>query len=104
MPKHEKVKKVNALLGVFIIIILLAISIGIYVIINNPNLIKFGDKDMENNNMQENKQEEIIPKDTIINIVGIGDTLCHSQNFKDAYDASTDTYDFSPMFKYVTTY
>lgn len=37
-------------------------------------------------------------------IVAMGDTLCHSQNFKDAYDEQTGEYDFSPMFKYVTKY
>ncbi len=46
----------------------------------------------------------IPPADNVANIVAIGDTLCHSQNFKDAYDSSTGIYDFSPMFKYVTKY
>ena len=48
--------------------------------------------------------ESQIPDDSVINIVAIGDTLCHSQNFKDAYDSSTGIYDFSPMFKYVSKY
>ena len=48
--------------------------------------------------------EEEIPEDSVANIVAIGDTLCHSQNFKDAYNSQTGTYDFSPMFKYVTKY
>lgn len=48
--------------------------------------------------------EAQIPDDSVINIVAIGDTLCHSQNFKDAYDSSTGIYDFSPMFKYVSKY
>ncbi len=61
----------------------------------------------DNNNQQELSKEieEIqIPQDSIANIVAIGDTLCHSQNFKDAYDSSTGIYDFSPMFKYVKKY
>ena len=48
--------------------------------------------------------EAQIADDKLANIVAIGDTLCHSQNFKDAYDSSTGVYDFSPMFKYVTKY
>ncbi len=48
--------------------------------------------------------EEKIPEDSVASIVAIGDTLCHSQNFKDAYNSQTGTYDFSPMFKYVTKY
>ena len=48
--------------------------------------------------------ETQVANDSIINIVAIGDTLCHSQNFKDAYDSSTGVYDFSSMFKYVSKY
>lgn len=43
-------------------------------------------------------------QDSVATIVAMGDTLCHSQNFKDAYDEETGIYDFSPMFKYVTHY
>lgn len=43
-------------------------------------------------------------QDSVATIVAMGDTLCHSQNFKDAYDSETGVYDFSPMFKYVTKY
>lgn len=43
-------------------------------------------------------------QDSVATIVAMGDTLCHSQNFKDAYDSETGIYDFSPMFKYVTKY
>ena len=45
-----------------------------------------------------------LPKSVSASIVAIGDTLCHSQNFKDAYDNETGIYDFSPMFKYVSKY
>ena len=45
-----------------------------------------------------------IPKSVSASIVAIGDTLCHSQNFKDAYDNETGIYDFSPMFKYISKY
>ena len=39
-----------------------------------------------------------VPDDTTINIVAIGDVMCHSLNYKDAYNSSTKTYDFSHMF------
>ena len=48
--------------------------------------------------------EEKIPEDSTATIVAIGDTLCHSQVFKDAYDSQTGIYDFSPLFKYLTKY
>lgn len=89
-----------------VIILLIALSVGIYVLVNNPDILG---KQAENNEIVnseegENKIEEVIPEDTVINIVGIGDSLCHSQNFKDAYNSETGTYDFSPMFKNVTKY
>lgn len=37
-------------------------------------------------------------KSTTIHLMAIGDAMCHSQNFKDAYQASTKTYDFSHVF------
>ena len=52
----------------------------------------------EMNNIPEIK----VPDDKIATIVGIGDTLCHSPNFKDAYDAETGIYDFSSFFKDIT--
>ena len=104
MAKKKKVNKLNAFLGVIIIILLIALSVGIYVLVNNPEILhKEANNSVVNENLQ-NEVEEVIPEDTVINIVGIGDSLCHSQNFKDAYDSETGTYDFSPMFKNVTKY
>lgn len=106
MARKKKINKLNVFLGVMVIILLIALSVGIYVLVNNPDILG---KQAENNEIVnseegENKIEEVIPEDTVINIVGIGDSLCHSQNFKDAYNSETGTYDFSPMFKNVTKY
>ena len=89
MAKKKKVNKLNAFLGVIIIILLIALSVGIYVLVNNPEILhKEANNSVVNENLQ-NEVEEVIPEDTVINIVGIGDSLCHSQNFKDAYDSET---------------
>ena len=105
MKRKKKINKLKVFLGVMIIILLIAISAGIYILVNNPDILKGNANNEEINNQNEQKEEEeMLPEDTIINIVGIGDSLCHSQNFKDAYDSETDTYDFSPMFKNVTKY
>lgn len=102
MKKHAKIRKGLVFLGVIIIIILIAISLGTYILVNNPDIFKHNDlayvQNKENSIVEEEKE------DTIINIVGIGDSLCHSQNFKDAYNSETKTYDFSPMFKNITKY
>ena len=42
------------------------------------------------------QQEE--QKDTTISMAVVGDIMCHSPNYKDAYNASTKKYDFSTFF------
>ena len=103
MARRKKVRKLNVFLGVIVIIALVIISICIYTLVNNPNM--FNSNVAQNqNNIQNEVETEPVPEDTVINIVGIGDALCHSQNFRDAYNSETGTYDFSPMFKNVTKY
>lgn len=46
----------------------------------------------QNNTVVEEK------KSITIHLTAIGDAMCHSQNFKDAYQASTKSYDFSHVF------
>ena len=108
MAKRRKINKISAFLGILIIIALIAVATGIYVLINNPDILNFNKLSEENisryNENIQNEELEEEKEDTVINIVGIGDTLCHSQNFKDAYDSSTGNYDFSPMFKNITKY
>lgn len=103
MARKKKIRKLNVFLGVIVIIALVAIAIGIYVLVNNPNMFSATNTLVEND-VKNEIQEEKVPEDTVINIVGIGDTLCHSQNFKDAYNSETGTYDFSPMFKNIKKY
>lgn len=103
MARKKKIRKLNVFLGVIVIIALVAIAIGIYVLVNNPNMFSATNTLVEND-VKNEIQEEKVPEDIVINIVGIGDTLCHSQNFKDAYNQETGTYDFSPMFKNIKKY
>lgn len=49
-------------------------------------------------------EEPVIPEDITINMTVAGDVLCHNTNFWDAYDASTDTYDFSYSFEDIKKY
>lgn len=43
-------------------------------------------------------------KDITINMSVIGDIMCHSTNFKDAYNKENDTYDFSKVFTDIKSY
>jgi poly-gamma-glutamate synthesis protein (capsule biosynthesis protein) len=96
--EHRKINKQNVLAVLALIAIILVIIFG----------IKNGNSRIGKNNVgskKENVQEEVkVPEDSTATIVAIGDTLCHSQVFKDAYDSTTKTYDFSPLFKDVTKY
>ncbi len=47
---------------------------------------------------ERNEQPVVIPEDKTINLVAIGDIMCHNTNYQTAYDANTKTYDFSPAF------
>ena len=44
------------------------------------------------------------PKDITINMAVIGDIMCHTTNFDDAYNKSDKTYDFSHVFKNIKNY
>ena len=106
---HQKNKKNKRKLNypriILAIIILMVIAFGITKLISTNNTNNVENKEEGKKENKEQQAEEIKePEDSIINIVAIGDTLCHSQNFKDAYNSQTGTYDFSPMFKYVKKY
>ena len=48
--------------------------------------------------------EPVIPEDTYATIISFGDTLTHGSVYNAAYDSTTGTYDFSPIFEYVEEY
>lgn len=54
---------------------------------------------------QEPKEEPVvIPEDSFVNIVSVGDTLCHMPVNNAAYDEEIGDYDFSSIFKYIGKY
>lgn len=48
--------------------------------------------------------ETIAFEDTTIHLTAIGDIMCHGPNYKAAYISSSDSYDFSPFFKNISSY
>ena len=44
------------------------------------------------------------PKDITVNMVSVGDIMCHGSNIQDAYDKETDSYDFSYVFTDIKQY
>ena len=76
-------------------------------------LIGFGIKKLTNKiisniengkNIETSAKEVIIPKDKTINLIAIGDIMCHNTNFQTAYNSETKTYDFMPAFVNVSKY
>lgn len=90
------------IIGALLVLIVLALAVVLgSKIVTNGSL--FGNNIVEEN--LASKEEEIVkPKDINVNLVAIGDVMCHSQNFKTSYDSATKTYDFTPAFKNVEKY
>ncbi len=93
-----------------IIVAILAMILVFTVTFGTYYLIKNDKKGNENNTPKqvlegkEEIEEEKIPDDITINMTVTGDVLCHNTNFWDAYDASTDSYDFSYVFEDIEKY
>lgn len=60
----------------------------------------------EQSNEQEENELENLPKkeDVHIKMAAIGDIMCHNSQYKDAYNSSIGTYDFSYVFEDVKEY
>ena len=82
-----------------LILIALLISIGLGV--------KFGVEFAIKSYIESSSADEpevVIPDDITINLVAIGDVMCHNANFNSAYIRETNTYDFTPVFANVAKY
>lgn len=99
-PRYKKVepkRKRRRLNYKRIAILFIVVLLFIFFLYSNIN------KDHEENTlltsadeMEETKQEE---KQTKIKMTVVGDIMCHNTQFQDAYNSSTDTYDFSHVFR-----
>lgn len=83
----------------FRFIILLAIII--FLLFKLPSVLKDSENQISNNK----ETNAPIPKQpTTIHMSVIGDIMSHSTNFKNAYDSSDKTYDFSNTFSNISSY
>ncbi len=95
-PKFSMKKLFCALLFLFLIILVISN------ISHAPN--KFGITKTSNQPSSENSTQQEEQKDTTISMAVVGDIMCHGPNYKDAYNASTKTYDFSTFFPQIKSY
>ena len=104
MGDPKRYKRVPNYKRIIIFVILLALTVfTIFTLAKG-----FTKENISNSNNSETNNESqstIAPiKDTTINLVAIGDVMCHSTNFKGAYNATTKTYDFNPAFEDIKKY
>lgn len=86
-------------IAIILLILIIALAIfGISKIIDNNKNVEVG------NTVKAEEQEVIVPEDITINLVATGDIMCHSTNFKAAYNSATKEYDFSSVFTNVAKY
>ncbi len=97
MTKRTKKRKLNKGRFIFILLLLALVIFTVFKLTNSSSKISENEK-------AKNNVAEVVPEDKVATIVSIGDTLVHSQVYKDAYDSSTGEYDFSPLFKDVNHY
>lgn len=79
----------------FLFLIVLVISN----ISHAPKNLKTSNHPSSESSVQQEEQ-----KDTTISMAVVGDIMCHSPNYKDAYNASTKKYDFSTFFPQIKSY
>ena len=61
-------------------------------------------KNEETSVATSSKVEKVVKEDKHVNLVAIGDVMCHNTNYQTAYNSSTKTYDFMPAFKNIAQY
>lgn len=82
-----------------------------YILIFLVVLFAFSNINIEQKNERENSNisniednVEVQMKSKTINMTIIGDIMCHNTQYMDAYNSSTDTYDFSYVFENIEEY
>ena len=84
------------------VISIIILALIIYII--GVGITNFLTKKVENNDIQVSSEVSVIKEDKKLNMVAIGDIMCHNTNIKAAYNSSTKTYDFSKVFQNVAKY
>lgn len=86
-----------------VIILILAIILIIASVITVRNFSK-KEENFNISQQEQAKEEKVVAEDRNIHMTVFGDVICHNTNFLDAYDAQTDTYDFSYTFEDIKKY
>ena len=107
----NKRKFFSTIIILFSIILLSLIFLIFKLPLNNNNMnndsnltLSNSNENTDNDKSTKSKEEVKIPEDITINMSVIGDIMCHNSQYQDAYNSSSDTYDFSYVFDNVKYY
>ena len=110
--KNSSNKKSKILYGrIFLLIIILAFIFCLIKFIVPDKTVDVANTNLsadshiaENSTNNINSDSEIRQEPITFSLAAIGDVMCHNTQYKDAYNSSTDSYDFSYVFEDIQTY
>ena len=102
----RKLKIVNKTRFIIAILLLIVIVFCIYYFVSkklkNKTVETFAS--LDEGITEESKENTPVVEDKHISMSVIGDIMCHNSQYTDAYNSSTDTYDFSYVFENIKQY
>lgn len=109
---HKKLIKFLSFSSFILLVILISVIVFYYFINNKnyQNLIDSFKQEIKNEEQIASEKDneetnlEKVESDTTFTMTAIGDVLCHNTQYWDAYDKSTNTYDFSYVFEDISYY
>ena len=110
--KNSSNKKSKILYGrIFLLIIILAFIFCLIKFIVPDKTVDVANTNLsadshiaENSTNNINSDSEIRQEPITFSLAAIGDVMCHNTQYMDAYNSSTDSYDFSYVFEDIQTY
>ena len=101
--KRQTQWSVSLYLLITLFLILLFITIYFFKFNSNE---KFNLANNISNSSEQPETSDVATNESPISfsLSAIGDIMCHNSQYMDAYDASSDTYDFSYVFKHIEEY
>ncbi len=109
----DQKKLTNSLkIFIFILIIFFIFTTIFYYLKNSiyyKNIVESSKQEIEDElkkkeEQDKEKDEESVETDTTFTLTSIGDIMCHNTQYMDAYDKSTNNYDFSYVFNDISYY
>jgi poly-gamma-glutamate synthesis protein (capsule biosynthesis protein) len=100
MRKSVSIK--NVIIGFFLILLLAAAGYIAFIELDKRN--KQADEENARKEMEANIQVATPKPDETITLTALGDVMCHSTQYEDAYDAATGGYDFNYVFDSIRNY